>query len=327
MFKCYKCGFTSSVKKAFSNHLSRTEKISGEELERLKLKTYYPELDIDQIIKEYLSCETCVSSIKQKYGADLAPLLTILGIKRSHKEEKATARYQKSYADSCMAKFGESNPSKLKAVKDKKQNTYFEKYGVKCNLQIPEVRKKANLTWNKNVAKHRTSLLETLRARYGVDNPAKIPLAKLKNSISQKSRFAAMAYEERLNATAAARAALTAMPNWTSKIEERVFNLCVQKFQNVRRHVFLFRYNFDLQIGKTLIEVNGDFWHANPAKGYKPGDELLKGWTVDAVWDKDAKKQRAAEEAGYKVVTLWEQDINAMSDDVIMNVITTEVLL
>lgn len=91
--------------------------------------------------------------------------------------------------------------------------------------------------------------------------------------------------------------------------------------------MFLFWFNYDLRIGKTLVEVNGDFWHANPRLGYVRSDELLSGWRVGEVWDKDLVKKQKAEEAGYKLVVLWENDTQKILDHEIMSLLQREVIL
>ena len=72
-------------------------------------------------------------------------------------------------------------------------------------------------------------------------------------------------------------------------------------------------YLYDIRIGDTnlLIEVNGDYWHANPSV-YKASD--LVGMkdskkTASDVWERDRKKLDFARELGYEVLVLWERDI------------------
>lgn len=70
---------------------------------------------------------------------------------------------------------------------------------------------------------------------------------------------------------------------------------------------------FDIHIVGTslLIEYQGDYWHANPAK--YPAGTLLnirkKGPTpVEAIWERDRRKRLAAEEHGFRVIAVWEAD-------------------
>lgn len=59
----------------------------------------------------------------------------------------------------------------------------------------------------------------------------------------------------------------------------------------------------ELQIA---IEVNGTFWHCDPRK-YPDGPISV---IQSGVTDRDRRKRIAVEEAGYRLVVLWEKDIN-----------------
>lgn len=74
-------------------------------------------------------------------------------------------------------------------------------------------------------------------------------------------------------------------------------------------------YSYDIIINgtKKLIEVYGDYWHANPLK-YKPRDLILKGssreMTARYKWDFDKRKNQSANKNGYEVLIVWESDIS-----------------
>ena len=69
---------------------------------------------------------------------------------------------------------------------------------------------------------------------------------------------------------------------------------------------------------KTFLELNGDFWHANPKK-FGSGDKVnlphLGLVAVDNVWKRDADKRAPAERNRYRLLVLWEGDMNRMMDD------------
>ena len=102
---------------------------------------------------------------------------------------------------------------------------------------------------------------------------------------------------------------------YISKTELIVKNFLDDNLIKYTQQVFVNRRNYDFLINNTkiLIEVQGDYWHANPIK-YKTGD-LIKYpnknvVTADSVWDNDFKKKLNAEKYGYKIIYLWEQEIN-----------------
>lgn len=69
-------------------------------------------------------------------------------------------------------------------------------------------------------------------------------------------------------------------------------------------------YDFYLPKHNIILEFNGDYWHANPSK-YPKGTYLRsfgENKLVDDIWDRDRLKREAAENAGYKVLSIWESD-------------------
>ena len=72
-------------------------------------------------------------------------------------------------------------------------------------------------------------------------------------------------------------------------------------------------YSYDILIANTnkFIEVNGDYFHANP-KIYLPNDILnTKRGLIKAndIWEQDRLKLEFAKKAGYDVFYVWETDI------------------
>lgn len=61
---------------------------------------------------------------------------------------------------------------------------------------------------------------------------------------------------------------------------------------------------------KIIIEINGDYWHANP-KIYNKNDKIqYPGKTIEArfVWSRDIKRRKILESMGYCVIDIWEKD-------------------
>lgn len=77
------------------------------------------------------------------------------------------------------------------------------------------------------------------------------------------------------------------------------------------------RYKFyDFKIGNTIIEVNGDYWHANPQK--YPADAVFtfpkSVCTAKNIWDADNFKADIAKKNGYKVLYIWESFMKRTND-------------
>jgi very-short-patch-repair endonuclease len=63
-----------------------------------------------------------------------------------------------------------------------------------------------------------------------------------------------------------------------------------------------------------IVEVNGDFWHANP-KLYGPDwVNNINKRTAQEIWDKDAERLQAITNSGYEVIVLWQKDIKNNTD-------------
>jgi len=76
--------------------------------------------------------------------------------------------------------------------------------------------------------------------------------------------------------------------------------------------------SYDALVGNLLIEVNGDYWHANPTK-YKEDDVFqFPKSTLSAkdIWYLDIYKKDIAESHGYRVITIWESELKENEDDV-----------
>ena len=66
---------------------------------------------------------------------------------------------------------------------------------------------------------------------------------------------------------------------------------------------------YDIKFNNNvLLEINGDYWHANPLK-YNETDIIKKsGKTLTAkeIWNYDFEKMMLAKENSYTVMYIWE---------------------
>jgi hypothetical protein len=85
--------------------------------------------------------------------------------------------------------------------------------------------------------------------------------------------------------------------------------------------------SFDIRIENLLIEINGDYWHANPNL-YKP-DTIFQfpknSLTSEEIWEMDKYKKEIAESQGYKVVYIWENFIKKSNDGEILQYIIDQI--
>jgi len=106
--------------------------------------------------------------------------------------------------------------------------------------------------------------------------------------------------------------------NFVSKLEKRVNDILYDWRITYVSQFQLGYYSFDFLIGKKiLIEVQGDFWHANPLI-YKKEDIMPfpgKSKTVKQIWAKDDNKKKYVEKRGYKIIYIWEKDMKKMNKE------------
>lgn len=66
------------------------------------------------------------------------------------------------------------------------------------------------------------------------------------------------------------------------------------------------KYEYDFKVGSVLVEVHGDFWHANPLKYNRKNlyDVQLKKVK------KDKEKKLFAKQNGFEYIVIWEDEVN-----------------
>jgi hypothetical protein len=65
-------------------------------------------------------------------------------------------------------------------------------------------------------------------------------------------------------------------------------------------------------VTNTIYEYHGDYWHGNPALYSPEAVNLKTGKTFGHHYASTLEKQRLLEEAGYRVIVMWESDWKKM---------------
>ncbi len=125
-------------------------------------------------------------------------------------------------------------------------------------------------------------------------------------------------------------------PNWTVFITERwracekrtVSKLETSIKEELKRFGFLhsterpvkfvgpFIPDYVNFVERTILEVHGDYWHANPCH-YDATDlvyfceQAQRKLTASEIWQKDEERSAFYRERGWNVCVLWESDIKA----------------
>lgn len=101
--------------------------------------------------------------------------------------------------------------------------------------------------------------------------------------------------------------------NGKSKLEDRFYNyLKIRITDKIERWHPISNMFVDFYIPdkKLIIECLGDYWHMTPTK-YSPADyNKSTKRTAAEQWDRDKRRRLFMESRGYKVVELWEGEIN-----------------
>lgn len=70
----------------------------------------------------------------------------------------------------------------------------------------------------------------------------------------------------------------------------------------------LYSYDFLHKDSKSIIEFNGDFWHANPRIYESDFINRVTKKSASDIWKYDEKKAKFIEDRGYRVLHIWEDD-------------------
>lgn len=244
--------------------------------------------------EHWVNGKSC-NEIAQEHGVNssssINKLLKSYGIEvRSIKESKNTVRVRQKTEATNIEKYGhrhnfcKEHPSRIKWESELK-----ESYDVINVFQRDDVK----------------ALIEqTFIERYGVTNPMHVEEIRQKawNTTFERHGVYFGVLKSR-------------KPHWqyTSKPQNKLYeyldslNILYEKEKSV------YPYFVDAISNKTVIELFGDFWHANPIK-YKETDILKFPMnyrpTAKDIWEKDKRRIEYIKSKGYNVIIIWENDIN-----------------
>ena len=251
----------------------------------LKTRFNLTDLLIDEIIKKYIN-DGSVFSLVNEYKIPNKSLTLLLKLNnvnlKSSKEISGQKSVRDKYKTTCFKRFGVNNVSNDKSIKEKKKKTFIDNYGVDNIFKLDEFKENVN---------------NLMLTKYGV---------------KRISGWYSYTEEQKLNQIK------RLCSGGSSILEKRIGKTLIDIGVKFEPQFTLKGKVFDYYINGTniLIEVNGDFWHANPKK-YKIGDILpfpKNHILAETLWKKDEKKLEIAYKNDYKVITLWEMDIRPLND-------------
>lgn len=322
-YKCYICGKDTqklhyrTCGKNIQKHVFMIE----------NYKNTWPDLcknNGDKIKELYIINDISALEIYSKYNMNSTQfylLLDFFGIKHKTSKDSADSKHtRKKYEDTCLKNYGGTNAlSKNTKPYNKRNKTVKEKYGVDNVFQLEEIIEQINKTMLDTYGKKRITNIEKIKEtkskwtdEYKKEISDKIKASK--ENLTDEQKYNILVKREKTIREKYGNDPFYTMNKLESKISYILTLLGI-------KHSFSFFYGgnqFDFKLeNNILLEVQGDFWHANPIF-YKyddilnhPGKKKMAG----DLWKKDLKKKTYIENKGYTVLYIWENDIKQCKND------------
>jgi len=255
-------------------------------------------LSYNLLYDEYVNKEMSINELKHKYNLSWVFIDKILkeykiekrGIKKSR-----TKRVKEKYKKTCLKKYGVENTlSKNSYIRKQMEIDILKKYGVDNVFQLESVKRKAK---------------ETCLEKYGYDS-------WMKDKIN-----ACELYEKIKNKYKGVHPIHLYNPCIISRPHKQIIDLLKKVDINIEIEYPIYPFFVDILINKKyIIEVYGDYWHANP-KFYNEDDilNLRGGGSIKSkeIWKSDKNRLKKIKEQGYiDILILWEDEINKNIDNV-----------
>jgi G:T-mismatch repair DNA endonuclease (very short patch repair protein) len=295
--------------------------LSNKEIRFRCIECNFPFLAIKKNIQKlYINEEKTLPEFRNEFGISYKEVTFLLDYflikKRSIKDGTNLKKTRDKYKKTCLDKYGAENSLSKGTEPYKKRNeTVKKEYGVDNVFQLDEVKEKI---WNE----------EKCINKWGLTRRELIS----KNS---KKMWDSLNEEERENRISKALKKSIEKRGYMSSLEETIlnslqrfgFSFISQYFVKLKNQCFFF--DFLIRNLNILIEVQGDYWHANPLK-YKRSDLISypeKIILAEDVWKKDLDKRKKAENKGFKVMYLWESELIKIKNESMIDYILLKKIL
>ena len=272
IYKCYQTG--EIIKENIKTYYVKKAKESGKSKNEIRQLVLLASFDVESIVDLYVNKKYGLPKISKTYSISYEVIIYILKLKgvplRSKKE---ATKYGASLAkETNLERYGVDHTFKVAEFQKKRVETYLKKYNYdnpfKCKNFLKKVEKTYKEKYGRSLKEHRSHKSKQAWA----EKTEEEKYEWLKKSIHSKK----------------------SIPD--SKLELKVATILLENeisFQTQYR-VGRFYYDFFLADLNLILEINGDFWHANP-KIYRSEDLILKrNKYAKEIWQRDLEKKEVA---------------------------------
>ena len=308
--KCPFCGLilTNGGRHIYSCKENK-ENLTKDQIKLKFLKYNFGNNILENVCNDYKNLYS-LPMLKEKYeGIDNKSVSFLLSLKneklRSISESANKISKEKSKQTN-LKRWGVENPSQSQEIKDKKAATFMKHYGVDNIWKLSDYNKKCAELHPETHAIHMQKLHNGCKQFWIniTDDELKEWTKKVSKGIERNGYY-------------------------HSKLEDRfcsiLNNLNISYIRQYHLKGSTHPYDFRLCDSKIIIEINGDYWHANPKK-YNENDEIkfprIGYKKVKDIWELDKKYINHANNCGFKVINIWEDTMNKMTNEELSNYFT-----
>jgi len=336
MLKCHQC--RKVLDKRNVKHIyTCPKKDVNKDKDIIKEEFYlynYSGLNKEDFVNFYVNKKFSLPDLEREFGIPYSVsifLIKLYGLKkRNLKEANQLPGRSDKYKKTCLKKYGVSNVSKREEIKEKKKKTFLEHYGVD---NIWKDHKYYEELYQNMVTKYGKGSVPNLHGNANYFGWKTVTEKRKKERLSKLHKGYKKYWENLSDDEKTAiiqKRCKNIVYSFNSKLEKRVSDILSSHNVSFTRQFWVCKKSYDIRISKTsiIIEVNGDFWHANPSI-YASEDVLnFPGGYISAkeLWLKDKTKKEKAEKYGYKVYYLWENFINGIDDTMLWEYIKGNIL-
>lgn len=272
----------------------------------------FPELSTKEKFIELYE-NNSIPDFTKKFGiCDIRPLCDFYGIKRKSISDRRlnNGLSIRKYKETCLEKYGADNAlSRGTKPFEKRNSTVKERYGCNNVFQIPEVIDKINSNdfW---LERHGCTKSEFYSLK------GKEIWSKLSDDEKQRWLDASI-HKNGINKQHYGSISSNGLNS--SLLEKKVYGLLLESnidfsIQKKLKRTKSKNFFYDVLLNELsiLIEVNGDYWHANPDV-YLADDEIKYpggNRTARDVWEKDIEKEDLAISKGFIEIAIWESELS-----------------